>query len=148
MRILVAIDGSVAAERAVDLAATLARDTDGHLTIVNVIAPKDFPLVQLDDYARWEHITPLAAMVAFSEERLRVARQRAEALGARDVESKSLQEIEPDDVAGSIVEAAQIAAADIVVIGKRGLGRLAGLILGSTSQRIVARATLPVVVVS
>ena len=148
MRILVAIDGSVAAERAVDLAATLARVTNGHLTIVNVVAPKDFPLVQLDDYARWEHISPLDAMFAFSEEKLRVARQRAEALGVRDVESKSLQEVEPNDVAGAIVEAAQIVAAEIVVVGKRGLGRLAGLILGSTSQKMVDLATFPVVVVS
>jgi len=36
---------------------------------------------------------------------------------------------------------------DLIVVGSRGVGRVAGLILGSVSQAVVTRATCPVLVV-
>ncbi|MBK8780690.1 MAG: universal stress protein [Anaerolineales bacterium] len=36
---------------------------------------------------------------------------------------------------------------NIIIMGSRGLGRLSGLLLGSTSQKVVAHAHCPVLVV-
>jgi nucleotide-binding universal stress UspA family protein len=79
----------------------------------------------------------------FSQEKLKTARQRAEALGVSDVRLES----ETGDVAQSIIEAARRDEVDMIVLGKRGLGRLSGLLLGSVSQKLVSVAPCAVIVV-
>ena len=49
--------------------------------------------------------------------------------------------------AESIIEVANTRKSDLIVMGSRGLGRLAGLVLGSTSQKVVAHAPCPVLIV-
>jgi nucleotide-binding universal stress UspA family protein len=77
---------------------------------------------------------------------------------ARTVLHDIVKEAE-DDLAGLLVEervvhgdaggalVAASAAADVVVIGSRGRGGVAGLLLGSVSQHVAHRATCPVVIV-
>jgi nucleotide-binding universal stress UspA family protein len=52
-----------------------------------------------------------------------------------------------DDVAGAIADAAATHAADLLVIGSRGRGRLERLLVGSTTERVVAKAACSVLVV-
>ena len=49
-------------------------------------------------------------------------------------------------VAETIIEIAREEGADAIVVGKRGHGRVAGLLLGSVSQKVVCEAFCPVVV--
>ena len=49
--------------------------------------------------------------------------------------------------AEAIIEVATTRTSDIIVIGSRGLGRIAGAVLGSTSQKVVAHAPCPVLIV-
>jgi nucleotide-binding universal stress UspA family protein len=56
-------------------------------------------------------------------------------------------EIIEGDAAEAIIDVAVTRASDIIVMGSRGLGRLAGLLLGSTSQKVVAHAPCPVLIV-
>ena len=49
--------------------------------------------------------------------------------------------------AEAIIEVAKTRHSDVIVIGSRGLGRLAGLVLGSTSQKVVSYAPCPVLIV-
>jgi len=49
--------------------------------------------------------------------------------------------------AEAIIEVAKTRNSDVIVMGSRGLGRLAGLLLGSTSQKVVSHAPCPVLIV-
>jgi nucleotide-binding universal stress UspA family protein len=51
------------------------------------------------------------------------------------------------DPAQEIMTVAQDRQADLIVVGSRGHGRLAGLLLGSVTQKVVSLAHCPVVVV-
>jgi len=50
-----------------------------------------------------------------------------------------------DRPAGALLDASR--GADVVVVGRRGLGKVAGFLLGSTSLRVVHHASCPVVVI-
>jgi nucleotide-binding universal stress UspA family protein len=143
MHILAATDGSDAAERAVDFAATLATRLGATLQILNVVAISDTPPQGLEDLARWEHMTPGEFRNAMSERILLSAAQRAKKLGVSDAQLAS----QLGDVAALIIDIAKTGAADVIVLGKRGLGRLPGLLLGSVSQKLVSVAPCAVIVV-
>ena len=49
--------------------------------------------------------------------------------------------------AAAIINVANTRQSDLIVMGSRGMGQLAGLLLGSTSQNVVAHASCPVLVV-
>ena len=83
----------------------------------------------------------------FSEEKLKDARHRAQALGLSNVESASVLELEAGAIAETIMDAAQGEDANMIVMGKRGLSRLSGLLVGSVSQKVVSAATCAVIVV-
>ncbi len=53
----------------------------------------------------------------------------------------------PGRVAAEIVDEAAAWKADVIVIGSRGLTNLTGIILGSTTHKLLNLTTLPVVVV-
>jgi nucleotide-binding universal stress UspA family protein len=56
-------------------------------------------------------------------------------------------EVLEGDPAEAILKVADTRKSDLIVMGSRGLGRLAGLLLGSTSQKVVAHAHCPVLIV-
>src|SRR5262245_19590774 len=87
MRILAATDGSESATRAVELAARLTKELDGRLKIIHIVSEEDVPEDQLSDYAHSEHSTSAEVLNVFSEDKLKVVRQRAEALGGSGVEA-------------------------------------------------------------
>jgi len=122
---LVGTDGSDAAGRAVELGARLSRDLKASLKIIHVVTLDDPPLDAHNDHAS-------------------LARRRAEALGAEDVQSES---VASNDIAASIIEAASRDHVDLIIVGKRGLTRLTGLLLGSISQKLVSAAPCAVTVV-
>ena len=143
MHVLAATDGSESANRAVDFAATLASRLGATLQILNVIGMADPPPHALEELSRYEHMSPGEFMNAMSEQILRSASQRANKLGVGDAQLVS----QFGDVATSISDAAKKSAADVIVLGKRGLGRLPGLLLGSVSQKLVSVAPCAVIVV-
>jgi nucleotide-binding universal stress UspA family protein len=148
MRILAATDGSAAATRAIEFAARLASEFGGSLKIIHVVTESDAADEKMSEFAHSEHYgTAAEAATAFSEEKLRIAKEKAEGLGASNVETASVQELEAGAIADTILDAAERAESDIIVMGKRGLSRLSGLILGSVSQKVVSNATCAVTVV-
>lgn len=69
----------------------------------------------------------------------------AERARLRDPEVKVSSEVLPDDAASALLHAAHESFA--LVTGSRGRGEIAGLLLGSVSLTVAARAVCPVVVV-
>jgi nucleotide-binding universal stress UspA family protein len=86
-----------------------------------------------------------------------------QAIAARKTEAKEIlqkaqaeigsvpSEINTEMIEGSIAEAildvANVRKSDVIVMGSRGLGRLAGALLGSNSQKVVSHAPCPVLIV-
>jgi len=58
-----------------------------------------------------------------------------------------ITELIEGDSAEAIIDVAKTRKSDVIVMGSRGLGRLAGLVLGSTSQKVVSHAPCPVLIV-
>lgn len=49
--------------------------------------------------------------------------------------------------AEAIISVAVTRSSDVIVMGSRGLGRIAGAVLGSTSQKVVTHAPCPVLII-
>lgn len=147
MRILAATDGSAPATRAVELAARLAKELGGTLKIIHVCSERDVPEEQMSEYTISEHSSSAEVLTALSEEKLRIAREHAAKSGAPEAETATLLELEAGAIAETIIDAAHRGEADMIVMGKRGLSRMAGLFVGSVSQKVVSAATCAVMVV-
>jgi len=140
-RLLVATDGSEGAGRAVDAAADLAAALNIELWVVIVM--DGTPSELLRTFAREERITIGEAVSALADRVLVQARERSEARGAKTVHLKSRS----GDSAEEILETVREMRADAIFVGRRGLGRLQGLLLGSVSQKLAGLAPCMVVIV-
>ncbi len=142
-QIMVATDGSESAERAVDVAAELAKASGAVLHIVNVAG--DLPEEARDELKRNPSLEKLVgeAIDTCSQGFLRRARERAMGKGVKDIRTEQSW----GDVAEKILEVSRDVGADTLVVGRRGRGRLAGLLLGSVSQKLASLSPCVVVVV-
>jgi nucleotide-binding universal stress UspA family protein len=142
-KILVATDGSAGADRAIDFAAQLAKDMGATLVIINVIGAQSGPETVIGQFTRAEHAWIRDRIASASAKILQEARDRASALGATMIRLESRD----GDAAQAVLDFAEEVAADVVVVGKRGAGRVSGLLLGSVSQKLVSLASKVVIVV-
>ena len=140
--VLVATDGSASAGRAISLAAEIAKTFEATLHIVNVLEAFAPANDALDCEANGGTAPSFEMLAATASEILVTARERALSVGARRVQI----ETRTGPVAETILEVARDENADTIVIGKRGHGRVAGLLLGSVSQKVTCEAFCPVVV--
>ena len=144
MRILLATDGSRAADQARDLVAALPWREGGRVRIVSV-APTRTDLLGVP----WVvDVQPDADRI--EDEALRVHRDALET-AQREISSARLDVvIEPILVRGraasAIVEEARSMPADLIVVGHRGHGRWESMLLGSVSSEVVDHAPCPVLV--
>jgi nucleotide-binding universal stress UspA family protein len=150
--IVVATDGSDTADRAIDFAADMASKFAVDLVLTHVIsastlAPAGDPLAHaasdLRAPMRVESTSLSTGLTDAAANILAQAKGRAEARGARVVHT----EVRAGDPAGMILSVAKEHEADVIVLGKRGLGRLAGLVLGSISQKMMMSAQCAVIVI-
>jgi nucleotide-binding universal stress UspA family protein len=140
--VMVAVDGSDASNRAIDVAAELAKNAGGTLTIVSAAAPLTND--QLAKLRQLEGVAPDTTDV-LAQETLHEAEQRA---GWSGLPRSSIKGIfRWDDPAGMIMDCIASEKVDAVVIGRRGRGRLSGLLLGSVSQKLATLSPCPIIIV-
>ncbi|MGK3941018.1 nucleotide-binding universal stress UspA family protein [Streptomyces canus] len=134
--LVVGVDGSDSSLRAVDWA-------------VDEAARHGLPLRLLHAF-RWERYERTLPSFTTGRHAGEVMAQNivascAHRAGLRDPEVKVAEEAVPDDAVPALLRAAPDAFA--LVVGERGRGEVAGLLLGSVSLAVAARAVCPVVVV-
>lgn len=173
-KILVAVDGSTHAEKALAITASLAKQENASVIVLHVTSNKDMsremqegieieygseitkrlkaiefrpPLPDQSQYAR--------TMITHGQDVSRIVKtlageniiKRAMArLHENDVESVEsyLVNGDPDD---QIIEACKKHDVDTIVMGCRGTGKLRGLVMGSVSQSVAHRADCSVIIV-
>jgi nucleotide-binding universal stress UspA family protein len=133
--IVVAVDGSQGARIALDTAIELATGFGAALTAVYVRHPS--PSFVGSPYAQ----RTVSGELQKAEDALAAATAVAQEAGTT-IETDDL-EGEPADL---ILEAARARHADLIVVGSRGLGAVAGALLGSVSSKVVHHADRPVLV--
>jgi len=141
--ILACTDGSDPANRAVHVAAELARTNGADLTVLNVIdvTPIVAPYANAPESACSEALLIHNAEEAQTEVLTRT-RVQLEQSGA-----KCSTLAETGNAVDRIVHAAEDEHADLIVIGSRGLGGFRRLLLGSVSDGVLHHAHCPVMVV-
>lgn len=140
--VVVGVDGSVHAERAMAWAAEEAE----HRGVPLVLLHADLPLSTVN--AVWLTSTGIdAAQLRRDGERAvrAVLDREAAALRSARPGLEVVVALCPDDPRQALVEASATAA--LVVVGSRGHGPVAGLLLGSVSTAVVRHASCPVLVV-
>lgn len=146
-RVLAAVDGSEHALRAVELAAELAVGCGAELHLVHVLTDTRSGRIPrgLEEYERLEHLelSEAAVLRDAAEQMVETAAERARAAGAARVECH----VGRGDPATTILAHSQAVGADVVVLGRRGLGELSGMLQGSVSQKVTHHAACPVLTV-
>ncbi len=139
--LLVPTDGSQVSEAAIDKAIQLARSLGASVTGITV-SPEfhvfTFRPTEIEDTRtdRWD-------MKAHAAEYLRVIENAARAAG---VPCDTVMAIS-DQPYEAIVSTALAVGCDLIVMGSHGRGGLKGVLLGSQTQRVLAHAPVPVLVV-
>jgi nucleotide-binding universal stress UspA family protein len=133
-KIVLALDGSQASQRAVSMAAELARRDKAKVVIAHVeeevIGKGGGPIHATEDEIQAE------------------IRRQAEELSAQEIEtSVEMRSVMLGGPAHAIDEIARSAGADLIVAGTRGQSPVSGLLLGSVTQRLLHISDRPVLVV-
>jgi len=141
-RILVPVDGSDAAQHALDNAIGLARETGARLRVIHV----------LEDVAYLAGYDPAGAAAgelyqATRENGSRVLEESAAAVKAAglEVETELIDEF-GQPMPQAVADAASQWKADLIVVGTHGRRGLSRLMLGSGAEQIIRLAPVPVLV--
>lgn len=136
-RIVVPIDGSANADRALDAAIEIAGRFNSHLTLITIVPlnlqvnvmPVPVPLTTPEDIKAFQKMVDERASKASKQ-------------GIAHVKTVVLEGYVVDSILAYVEEHPQ----DLIVVGARGLSRAGRLFLGSTSDGLVHHAKLPVLV--
>lgn len=143
-RILVTTDGTAHSGRAIRSAARLARSRRASLIIFHAIPRYRPPYVMEGMPYAWPSE---AAYLKSTDSQARKILASARAIASRNgVAARTLQAY-GDDTARAIIAAAHRSRAGLIVMASHGRRGLEKLLLGSETQKVLARAKLPVLVV-
>jgi nucleotide-binding universal stress UspA family protein len=133
-RILVAVDGSPKSEKTITIALDLAERYGAHATVVHV-----------REYERYEGSDvdlgpPIRADDLVDQVVARFKERGVDTSG-------EIRRVSAGDTPQQIVNAAEAADADLIVLGSRGMSELKSMLLGGVANKVVQHATCPVLLV-
>lgn len=169
--ILVPTDGSEHADKAIDLASDIAAKYDARLIIFHTLmhhadkgdirslctrrSVPDETVAKLDQFeddiiavarvGAFPVVPPLPADLLY-EIGSHITDQAASVAKSKGVENVTIK-IADGAAADSIIEEVETAGADMIVMGSRGLGKFAGVFMGSVSHKVSHLAPCTVVAV-
>jgi nucleotide-binding universal stress UspA family protein len=136
-KFLLAVDGSEHALHAARTAADLAR----------TVQAKEFRIVVAYDFIPPYLGEPNMQYAIDARMEAASAIMQAALTTVGELPCEIRTEIIESSPAEAIINVANTRKSDVIVIGSRGHGKLAGLLLGSTSQKVLAHAPCPVLIV-
>jgi len=136
-RIMVALDGSITAERALPLATNLAQAAHADLLLTQVIDPVDAPIATLSASEATGRLRELA--FGYLDH---ISGERSREVGGRHITTS----VPVGHVAEEIVEEAARKNIDLIVLGRHGLGGAQPAFLGGTAQKVSQASAVPLLV--
>jgi nucleotide-binding universal stress UspA family protein len=140
-RILVAVDGSQPAERALESAIDLAKTYGAKLIILHVTLQRLYAVTPSEAGALAPKVF-VGEMQAEGESIIQKAEQHASGKGI-DYECKMVHGVAADE----IIKSARAEGADLVILGSRGLNEVRAFLFGSVSDRVSHGVKCPTLIV-
>jgi nucleotide-binding universal stress UspA family protein len=137
--VLCPVDGSPGSEKGLAMAARVASLTGAEVVVVVAFNP---PVA----VRRRGILAAEQARAELEEDARELAEEATGLLLKRGLRARGLA-VEGDPVE-AILETASREEAGLIVMGRRGLGRLQGLLVGSVSERVARHAEVPVLMTS
>lgn len=134
-RILVAVDGSPRSEMTVAMAVDLARRYGSAVTVLHV-----------REYERYEGSDVDMGPPIPADQLVHNVVETFRAAGVDDPRGE-VRRASSGDTSDQIVEAASTFAADLIVMGSRGMSEWKSLLLGGVANKVVEHAPCPVLLV-
>lgn len=133
-RLLVAVDGSPKSEKTITIALDLAERYGAHVTVVHV-----------REYERYEGADvdlgpPIPADELVDHVVSRFKERGVDTTG-------EIRRVSAGDTPQQIVDAAEAAEAELIILGSRGMSELKSMLLGGVANKVVQHATCPVLLV-
>jgi nucleotide-binding universal stress UspA family protein len=140
VNLLVAVDFSAVTDRVIETAAALARQCGGSVTLLHVARPEP-------DFVGYEAGPQSVRDQVATEFRLqrRMLQDLADRLRRAEVEATPV--VVQGSTSETIVDQAARSGAALIVVGTHGRGAMMDLLVGSVSEGVIRRSTIPVVVV-
>ena len=134
-RILVPVDGSAGSERGMAWADAVADITGAEVIVTVAFNP---PMaIRRRGILQTEHL-----QVEMEEDAKELATEATQLFIGRGRRARAI--VIRGDAATAILDVAEDEDVDLIVMGRRGLGRLKGALVGSVSEKVTRHATVPV----
>lgn len=141
-KIVVGVDGSEAAEEALAWTVGVARQTGAEVIAVFSLEPPTYL-----EYAGMAAVAPIEFDPQFRQEMEKAFRETwCKSLADSRLPYRAI--FAQGHAAAVLAETAQAEGADLVVVGRRGRGALAEMVMGSVSHELSHHSTTPVVLIS
>ena len=140
-KILVPVDGSKIALRALEFAMEIGGKFGSEIIVINIDVPYDLSRSKPPRRDKNGNVMPVEAAAPTP---LEEAEKEAKKAGYERITFKKVVDIDP---AERICAEAEKDDTDLIIMGNRGMGVLAGFFLGSVSTKVSQSAHCPVTIV-
>ncbi len=139
-KIMVAVDFSEYSSQVMDHAGRLAKDLGAELVLVNVINQRDIDMVK-EVTAHTDKITVKGYIEGLIEDRTSQMQSLLKETGCKDIPNRFI--IRKGVPFVTLIETAKEEKVDMVVMGTKGRGNIASMLLGSQAEKMFRHCPVP-----